>query len=143
MPPTDTDPLSPVQRRALELDAALVRLARSQGAVELAVAETLLQLFEGDRLLRLGFARRSDYAREKLGVPARTMYQWARLARALRERPVLRAAVMTGFVTPAKHERASHVPANPAPPLREPGEPPALSRGSGAQRAPKGGGSEA
>ena len=102
MPPTDTDPLYPTQRRALELDAALVRLARSQGAVELAIGETLLQLFEGDRLLRLGFARRSDYAREKLGVPARTMYQWARLARALRERPVLRAAVVTGFVTPAK-----------------------------------------
>ena len=44
-------------RRAVEIDTELVRLARGRGAVDLALGETLLALFSGDRLARLGFSR--------------------------------------------------------------------------------------
>ena len=79
-----------------------MRVARSRGAVDLALGETLLRLFQGDRLLRLGFAKRADYAREQLGVPARTMFGWVQLARGLSERSMLRRAVVLGAVTPRK-----------------------------------------
>ena len=62
------------QREGLAADEAAVRCVRSRGAIDLALGETLLRLFEGDRLLRLGAARRADYARERLGVPPRTMF---------------------------------------------------------------------
>jgi len=84
------------------LDAAAARIAHSRGAVELALGEALARLFDGDGLIRLGYARQVDYARERLGVPPRTMYEWVRLARALEGRPMLRRAVLDGSVTPRK-----------------------------------------
>ncbi|MHC4472868.1 MAG: HNH endonuclease, partial [Planctomycetota bacterium] len=92
----------PTITAAFALDAALVRLARSRGAVELAIGETLLELFRGSRLLDLGYARKVDYARERLGVPPRTMFLWLRLAKGLASRPVLRSAVVRGAVSPRK-----------------------------------------
>jgi len=85
-----------------ELDRAAARLARRRGAVEVGLGEALARLFCGDRLLRLGYARQVDYARERLGVPPRTMYLWLRLARGLLERPLLRRAVLAGLVSPRK-----------------------------------------
>ena len=46
----------------------------------------------------------SDYAREILGIAARTAQRMERLARELQKRPVLREAVWTGEVTPRKAE---------------------------------------
>jgi hypothetical protein len=87
---------------ARELDRAAVRMARSQGAIEVALGDALARLFDRDGLIRLGYARQVDYAREHLGVPPRTMYAWVNLARALRDRPLLRAAVEGGVVSPRK-----------------------------------------
>ena len=90
------------QARARQLDAAVVRIAHSRGAIELALGEALARLFDSDGLLKLGYARRVDYARERLGIPPRTMYGWVRLARAVEGRPLLRQAVLDGSVTPHK-----------------------------------------
>ncbi len=62
--------LSDVQRDALGLDAALVRVARGSCAIELAIGRTLDRLFRGDRLLQLCYSCEADYAREKARDPA-------------------------------------------------------------------------
>jgi hypothetical protein len=70
--------------------------------MELALGETLLKLFDGDRLLRLGYARQADYVRERLGVALRSAHSWTALARGLASRPVLRRAVQAGRVSARK-----------------------------------------
>ncbi|MHC4134536.1 MAG: HNH endonuclease [Planctomycetota bacterium] len=87
---------------AIEVDQAAFRVARSPGAIDLAVGETLVRLCKGDRLLQLGYARLVDYVRERLGMPPRIVFLWLRLARGLRERLLLRRAVAAGAVTPRK-----------------------------------------
>ncbi|MHC4953733.1 MAG: HNH endonuclease [Planctomycetota bacterium] len=87
---------------ALELDRAAVRMARRQGAIEVALGDALARLFDRDGLIELGYSKQVDYARERLGVPPRTMYAWVKLARALRDRPLLHAAVEGGVVSPRK-----------------------------------------
>jgi HNH endonuclease len=81
------------------IDALLVCVARGQGALDVAIGEGLHALGAGDRVLRLGYAGIGDYAREKLGIAASTAQKMVRLARALRERPLLRAAVRSGEVS--------------------------------------------
>jgi len=87
---------------ACRLDEEIVREVRGYGAIDLALGAVLARLFEGDRLVQLGYARQVDYARERLGVPPRTVYAWVRLARGLRELPLLRRAVVLGATTPRK-----------------------------------------
>ena len=89
---------------SLLVDGLLARLARGRGAVDVAVGERLEQLAQGERLLRLGYAKLSDYGREVLGVAGRTTQAMARLSRELRARPLLAAAVRRGEVTPRKAE---------------------------------------
>jgi hypothetical protein len=84
---------------ALLLDGLLVRVARGRTALDVALCEGLGALSAGDRLLRLGWSGTGDYARERLGVAARTGQVMARLGRALAERPLLRAAVRSGAVS--------------------------------------------
>jgi len=84
------------------IDDAAVRAARGSGALDLALGEVVVRLFEGDRLLQLGFAKQTDYLRERLGIPAATGLGWAPLARGLAERPLLRRAVVCGLVSPRK-----------------------------------------
>jgi hypothetical protein len=98
--------LTPRERRgvlrdeaALLLDGLLVRVARGRTAIDVALCEGLGALSVGDRLLRLGWSGVGDYARERLGVAARTGQVMARLGRALGERPLLRAAVRSGAVS--------------------------------------------
>ena len=86
------------------LDGLLVRVARGRGAVDVAVGERLGQLQEGERMLRLGYAKLADYGREVLGLAGRTAQAMARLSRELRARPVLAAAVRRGEVSPRKAE---------------------------------------
>ncbi len=88
--------------RARETDGAIVRIARGQGALDLGLGETLDQLFAGGRLLRAGYSTERDYARERLGLPPRTMYDALALARACKGRPLLRKAVARGLVSPCK-----------------------------------------
>jgi hypothetical protein len=68
--------------------------------LDLAFGEALCRLFVGTRLLDLGYAAKRDYARERLGIPARTMYDAYELGRACRGRPLLRKAVLAGLVSP-------------------------------------------
>ena len=97
-PPHAPSTLHPARIETLEADAIAVRMLRSRGAI----GETLLRLFDGDRLMQLGYSRQKDHSHERLGVPARTMSVWLRLARDLAPRPVLRRAVVAGAVSPRK-----------------------------------------
>jgi hypothetical protein len=56
----------------------------------------------GNRTLTFGHVSLGDYARERLGINARTAQKQAKLARDLRERPALRDAVWSGEVSPCK-----------------------------------------
>jgi hypothetical protein len=101
-------PASPRQRPGSSLEAPmavdglLARVARGRGALDVALAEGLAALAEGDRLLRLGYSCCADYARERLGVAARTAQAMVQLGRELRARPLLRQAVRRGEVSSRK-----------------------------------------
>src|SRR3954468_12829724 len=86
------------------VDWLFARVARGRGALDVAMGEGLHALGQGDRTLRLGYSGIGDYARERLGIAASTAVKMARLARALRERPVLRYAVRSGDITARKAE---------------------------------------
>jgi hypothetical protein len=86
----------------LLLDGLLVRVARGRGALDVAIGEGLAALAVGDRALQLGYSGVGDYARERLGIAARTAQAMARLARELRDRPLLREAVRRGEVSARK-----------------------------------------
>ena len=87
---------------AQRIDGLLARVARGRGALDVAIGEGLATLARGDRALRLGYSGMGDYARERLGIAGRTAQAMARLARELRERPLLRSAVRSGEVTARK-----------------------------------------
>jgi hypothetical protein len=89
---------------AMLLDRLLAGRARRRGAIEVAIGHHLAALRVGDRSMRLGYAGVGDYAREVLGIAARTALKMERLARELRERPRLREAVWTGEVSARKAE---------------------------------------
>jgi hypothetical protein len=103
------EPPPPHERRsvlraeaAALVDGLLARVARSRGALDVTIGEGLAALTAGDRLIQLGFSGIGDYGRELLGVETRTAQSMARLARELRERPILRAAVRRGEVSARK-----------------------------------------
>jgi len=87
---------------ALLVDRLLAPVARGRGALDVAIGEGLGALSVGDLTLRLGYCSIGDYAREKLGIPGRTAQGMAQLARELRERPLLREAVLRGEVSASK-----------------------------------------
>jgi hypothetical protein len=86
-------------RIARGADLLLVNAARGRGALDVAIGERLAALGVGDRVVVLGYASVGDYSREELGIAASTAQKKARLARELRSRPLLRAAVRTGEVS--------------------------------------------
>jgi hypothetical protein len=94
--------LSPLEQDALNLGARLSAVARSLGALDLALGATLAPLFDRGLLCQLSYARESDYARERLGISPSEMHQCVRLARELRHRPILRRAVTAGAVSKRK-----------------------------------------
>ncbi len=103
------EPCTPGELRALvhggetdsdAVERLLVKVARSAGALDLAIGEGLAALTVGDRLISLGCSRLRDYAREVLGLQERTAQGMARLSRELRARPLLREAVLAGEVRP-------------------------------------------
>jgi hypothetical protein len=110
------EPVKPSERRAVMrdeaaflLDGLLVRVARGRGPLDLALGDGLASLAVGDRLLRLGFSGLGDYARERLGISGSTAEKLARLSRHLAERPLLRAAVLSGAVSARKAETVAGV----------------------------------
>ena len=80
------------ERLARELDLKALKLARGRPAVDVALGEVFLRLSEGDRLIELGYAKKSDFANEELGLPPRTFFALCELAEGLRERPLLKQA---------------------------------------------------
>jgi len=89
---------------ALLIDKLLVKVARGGGAIAVAMGECLDSLCTGDGPIRLGYTNLGDYAREGLSLAPRTAKEWAKLARDLRTRPILRAAVRSGDVSIKKAE---------------------------------------
>ncbi len=83
----------------LLVDGLLVEVARSSGAIDVAIGEGLAALCSGDGPMRLGYSGIGDYARENLSIGGRTAYEMARRARELRTRPLLREAVRKGEVS--------------------------------------------
>ncbi len=53
---------------SLLIDGLLSRVARSHGALDVAIGERLAVLAAGDRVLRLGYSSIGDYALERLGI---------------------------------------------------------------------------
>ena len=84
------------------LDRLLVTRARRKAAYDVAIGECLAAMAVGNRTLTFGYVSLGDYARERVGINARTAQKQAKLARDLRERPLLRDAVWSGEVTPCK-----------------------------------------
>jgi hypothetical protein len=91
------------------LDGLLGRVARGRGALDVAIGDGLASLAAGDRTLRLGYSSVGDYAVERLGIQKSTAEKMARLALALRERPLLRDAVWRGEVSVRKAEAVLRV----------------------------------
>jgi hypothetical protein len=89
---------------AVALDALAVASARGAGAFELALGEGLDALARCGGDIRLGFSSIGDLARERLGLAAALARRLRRNAVALRSRPLLRAAVVGGDVSPRKAE---------------------------------------
>jgi hypothetical protein len=87
---------------ARKLDYRAFRLARGRPALDLALGEIFLRLSEGDRLLEINRAKRGDYTVEDVGLPRRYFYSFAKLARGLQVRPILKKAVMAGAVSTLK-----------------------------------------
>lgn len=88
---------------ARAIDALLVRVARGQGALDLAMGARLGAIAKAGPL-RLGYSSIGDYACERHGIPSSTAEKMARLAQNLCERSLLRAAVWEGAVTTRKAE---------------------------------------
>ena len=86
------------------LDALLCNIAVGYNALELAIGDGLAALETGRRAMDLKYSNIGDYAREELGLNASTAAKKARLARKLRERPLVREAVRRGEITPRKAE---------------------------------------
>ena len=89
---------------AHQMDALLRNVASGYGALDVAIGEGLDALTVGRRAMDLGYSNIGDYAREELGINASTAVKMARLARRLRDRPLLREAVRRGEVTARKAE---------------------------------------
>ncbi|WP_245529917.1 HNH endonuclease [Anaeromyxobacter dehalogenans] len=101
--PTPRERRSVLRHDAAELiDGLLVRVARGQGALDVAIGDGLAALSRGPGPLALGFSSVGDYARERLGIAPSTAQKLAGLSRGLRDRPLLREAVWRGEVSPRK-----------------------------------------
>src|SRR5512143_3234501 len=102
-PPGRLELASVARPGAAELiDPLLTRVARSRGAIDVAMGEGLLALSRCDGLIQLGYSCLADYAREVLGVAGKTAQDMARLARELARRPLLKEAVRRGEVSARK-----------------------------------------
>jgi hypothetical protein len=79
-----------------ELDRRLVALCRERGPLRAVLAHIAARLVDHQAWTRLGFARLSDYAAECLGLSARSVRDLAQVGLALRRRPRLEDALVTG-----------------------------------------------
>ncbi len=89
---------------AAQLGTLLRNVTAGYGALDVAIGEGLEALNVGRRAMDLRYSNIGDYAREELGINASTATKAARLARKLRERPLVREAVRQGKLTARKAE---------------------------------------
>ncbi len=79
-----------------DADARLRELSATRARVRPALGALSAALLSRRAHEALGFRSAGDFARERLGVGARVLREWARVARALAGLPVLRRAVLAG-----------------------------------------------
>jgi hypothetical protein len=79
-----------------ELERRLATRARSQGALRAAVARVAARLVARRASEPLGYARLADYARERLGKSARSLYEEAAVGEAFVRAPRLERALAHG-----------------------------------------------
>ena len=91
--------------RGRDADGRLRELCASGAAARPGLGALAAELRERRLHEALGFRSLGDYGRERLGVGARTLREWARVWRALEGLPLLREAVVAGHVswTVARH----------------------------------------
>ncbi len=85
--------------RGRDADGRLRELVRARAGVRPrlgALAEAVVRTRAHEKL---GFRSLGDWSRERIGVGARAVSEWARVWRALRDLPRLRAAVLAGEVS--------------------------------------------
>src|SRR5438128_3984832 len=82
--------------RALQLDGFLRRLARQEAVCRRVLGRLARTFLAGRYHHRLGFARLSDYTRERLGLSARQVQDLARVAERLESLPAIAAAFAAG-----------------------------------------------
>jgi len=102
---TRKDEAKLLQEMARRMDAVAVRLARGRPAIDLALGEIFLRMAQAGHLETLCFSKKTDFANEALGIPPRTFFSLCELAAGLRDRPLLRQAVLSGEVSPGKARR--------------------------------------
>lgn len=85
--------------RGRDADARLRRLMARRAAVRPRLGALALAFVAAKGHERLGFASLGDWSRERIGVGARTVREWARVWRALGALPMLREAVLAGEVS--------------------------------------------
>jgi hypothetical protein len=81
---------------ALELDRRLAVLCRQQGPLRAVVARIARRLVDVGACERIGYARLSDYAVERLGLSGRSLQSLAGVGRAFLARPQLEQALASG-----------------------------------------------
>src|SRR5512138_156892 len=105
-PRAELPPFTSAELRALfragataveDCEALLAWASRARGALDVAIAEGLAALCQGDRLAALA-CHLDDYALEVLDLGRRAALGLLRLGRGLRSRPLLRAALRSGRV---------------------------------------------
>ena len=92
---------APSGARGADAEARLGELASSRGALRRVLAGLAAELVAreasgGAGWLRLGYVRAADYARERLGLAGRSLYDLARVGRALAGLPRLEATLVSG-----------------------------------------------
>src|SRR2546428_6449073 len=89
---------------ALQLDGYLRRLARQEAVCRRVLGRLARTFLAGRYHHRLGFARLSDYTRERLGLSARQVQDLARVAERLESLPPLPPALAAGHpsLTPTR-----------------------------------------
>ena len=82
--------------RGRDADARLRERVGERTRVRPALAELAVALLDGRGYEPLGFRSLGDWSRERIGVGARSVREWARVGRALAVLPLLREAVRAG-----------------------------------------------
>jgi hypothetical protein len=99
--PTAGRPLSPAGLlflRGRDADGRLRELAAARLAARPVLGALSVALLDGRVCETLGYRSLGDYGRERLGVGARAVREWARVWRRLGELPVLRHALASGEI---------------------------------------------